>query len=559
MRFKKNLFIVFILVLAFILRFAQISYVPPSLNWDEVSHGYNAYSILKTSKDEWGERFPAIFRAYGDYKLPVYIYFVSFFTAFLGPGILAVRLPSILSGTLSVLFAFLLIKELFKKEHLALMAAFLLAIEPWGFFVSRIASEANLSVFFIISGVYFFIGGLKDKDWKMVLSVTLLGSSVWTYNSARIFTPLLLLVLILIFYKKIIKFSKKQKVLSLVCSLITAFFFVPMFFQLLHPMGQARYEWVKILDQGTISQINENRVKTNLPAPFPRLIHNKATYFVKNFVNNYFSHFSPQFLFLNGGSDYQFSIPNCGVLFVVNLPFFFIGFFSLLQKLKTPNSRLILSWIFLAPLASSLTREAPHVLRTIIILPMPMFLSAFGFFVVWNWLAKKKLFKKLVLIVYGVLLLASFESYIEVYARDYRIDYSWVWQYGYEQIVEYVRPRYKDYDKIIITKKYGEPHEFFLFYWPWDPASYQTDSQLVRFNRSNWYWVDRFDKFYFVNDWQIVTKRPQEFVLESGEVVECYGFKCLLITSPANAPADWKNLEAINFLNGESAFEIYEN
>jgi len=31
------------------------------LNWDEVSHGYNAYSILKTGKDEWGKTFPLIF------------------------------------------------------------------------------------------------------------------------------------------------------------------------------------------------------------------------------------------------------------------------------------------------------------------------------------------------------------------------------------------------------------------------------------------------------------------------------------------------------------------
>ena len=69
-----NKILLLVLLLASVLRFSVISKVPPSLNWDEVSHGYNAYSILKTGKDEWGVLLPTIFRAYGDYKLPVYIY-----------------------------------------------------------------------------------------------------------------------------------------------------------------------------------------------------------------------------------------------------------------------------------------------------------------------------------------------------------------------------------------------------------------------------------------------------------------------------------------------------
>ena len=66
--------LVLVVLLGFVLRFYKVVLDPPSLNWDEVSIGYNAYSILKTGRDEWGKFMPVHFKAYGEYKLPVQIY-----------------------------------------------------------------------------------------------------------------------------------------------------------------------------------------------------------------------------------------------------------------------------------------------------------------------------------------------------------------------------------------------------------------------------------------------------------------------------------------------------
>ncbi|PIV02180.1 glycosyl transferase, partial [Candidatus Shapirobacteria bacterium CG03_land_8_20_14_0_80_40_19] len=63
----KRAFLILIILLSLFLRIYCLQEVPPSLNWDEISHGYNAYSILKTGKDEWGKTFPLIFQAYGDF------------------------------------------------------------------------------------------------------------------------------------------------------------------------------------------------------------------------------------------------------------------------------------------------------------------------------------------------------------------------------------------------------------------------------------------------------------------------------------------------------------
>src|SRR3989344_5610112 len=122
---KNSLFLILIVLFAFLIRFIAIDKFPPSLNWDEVSHGYNAYSILTTGKDEWGQPFPAIFRAYGDYKLPVYIYIATITEAIFGVNALGVRLPSILAGTLSVFFTYLLAIKLTKINRIGIIAAFL--------------------------------------------------------------------------------------------------------------------------------------------------------------------------------------------------------------------------------------------------------------------------------------------------------------------------------------------------------------------------------------------------------------------------------------------------
>jgi len=95
-----------------------------------------------------------------------------------------------------------------------------------------------------------------------------------------------------------------------------------------------------------------------------------------------------------------------------------------------------------------------------------------------------------------------------------------------------------------------------LFYWPWPPKDYQEESGKISYFQSNWYWTDKFDKFYFVNDWDI-PKIGSEFVLESGATFDCAS--CLLVTSPGNAPENWNKLDSIYFLDGKLAFEIYEH
>ena len=550
-KYKYLLLLGVIVLIGFLLRWIQVSVLPPSLNWDEISHGYNAYSILTHGVDEWGNYYPSIFRAYGDYKLPVYIYTTVVSIALFGLNVFAVRLPSVVGGAFTILGTYLLVNELLRSKKHSLFAAAIIAISPWNIFLSRAALEANLALTLIVFGFYFVLLA-RTKPSYLIAGLLCLGLSIWTYNSARIFVPPLIMATFILYCREYLLIVNNYRKIALLASLIGAVLFTPMVYQLLQPAGQARYENLVIIDEGAIAYLEEQRNTSSLSPLFTKLVYNKPVYFVSTFAKQYSSHFLPDFLFLSGGDNYQFSVPNQGLFYFIDTPLFYLGIgLSLLWVRKKKEYVFICLWALLAPIAASITREAPHVLRAEILNPIPaVFISVAGI-----WLYERvKVKRQVVVCFYTVIVLISLGSWLKSYYA-YRTNYSWAWQYGYKEMVAEVKAQYSQYKKIVITKKYGEAHEFVLFYWPWDSMAYQSDPNLIRFYQSNWYWIDRFDKFYFVNDWQIPRRQEAAWILESGDEFVPDN-DTLLVTSPGNYPYGWEKISTIYFLDGTPAFEL---
>ncbi|HUV71845.1 MAG TPA: glycosyltransferase family 39 protein [Clostridia bacterium] len=538
---KKHFFLILILVFSAFFRFYELGNNPPSLNWDEVSHGYNAYSILKTGRDEWGARFPLIFRAYGDYKLPLYIYLTVPGIAVLGLNAFSIRLISALSGIGLVLVAYLIGEKITSSKKYALLAAFLTAVSPWSLFVSRVALEANLAAFLFSLGVYFSISWIKEpKGNHLTLAMICWGLSLYAYNSARILVPLFLFFFLILIIKK--KLLGKESIVPAILFLV---FLLPLLPQFFNQSGKARFGLVSLIDQGTVNKIIELRQSSKLPANLSRLLYNRPSFLVFYSLQNYFSNLSPYYLFFRGGSHYQFSLPDHELLYLVTLPFVIAGILKVLKG--RAEEKVLLFWFLAAFLPSAITRDAPHALRTILILPAPMLLTALGL----EWIDKKitprSVFKgKLLLVVLVFSVLVSFGEWWKDYWQIYPKTYSWAWQYGYKEAVLFIKENYSRYSRIFFTKKYGEPHEFILSYFPWEPARYQTDPNKVWDYHANWYWLDSFDKFVFFNDW------------EAGKI-KCQNSNCLLLTSSGNYSSGWHKIKTINFLDGQPAFDILEN
>ena len=63
-----------IFLLALFLRFYLLPIHPAGLYWDEYDTGYQAYSLLKTGRDYFGNLFPAHLQSFADYRSGLYMY-----------------------------------------------------------------------------------------------------------------------------------------------------------------------------------------------------------------------------------------------------------------------------------------------------------------------------------------------------------------------------------------------------------------------------------------------------------------------------------------------------
>ncbi len=548
MKYKIYLTLFLIVIASFILRYYKVTEIPPSLNWDETSIAYNAFSVLKTGKDEWGQFLPVHFKAYGEYKLPAQIYASIPGVAIFGLNEIGVRITPVFYGTLTVLVMFFLGRTLFGNQLIGLVSAFLLAISPWHIQLTRASFESSFALFWVILGIWFLVKGFSDKKWY-VFSMIPFGLSVFTYNSARIFTPLFLLVVFFIYRKNLIRLRK----ILIACLVVFTIILLPLTPFLLSGERSARYKLVSITDDpGLILRINENRGLSKLPQPLPRLIHNKLTYVAFYFTGNYLAHFTPQFLFISGAPHKQHHVQNMGELYWFQTPFLIIGLIALFfmrQRFKG----LLIAWVLLAFIPVSITNDSiPHALRTLIAAPFYQLICAFGFYISYR---RVKKWNRGIQISISILLLTiiviSFVYYLNQYYNIYPKAYSRDWQYGYKQAVDYIGKHKDEYDLIIFTRHYGEPHMFTLFFLNYDPAKYQNDPNLVRFETYDWVRVLRFDKFYFPD----LGDKGTQFV---DIVKQNPGKKLLFIGKPGDFPNDKQKLLTVNFLNGEEAFEIVD-
>src|SRR5258708_2120247 len=203
----KKLYLILVIavfLIAFILRFYRLSDLPKGLNEDETAIGYNAYLILQTGRDEYGNFMPLYFKSFGDYKLPVYIYLTGFSEKVFGVNAFAVRFWSAFLGSLSVVVFYFLVRHFSRNKIMELVFGLLLAINPWHLFFSRAAFEVNVANFFILSGVLSFVLGTERKKALLItLSIIAFGLSVYTYNVTRLIAPVLLCFLIFIYREKI--------------------------------------------------------------------------------------------------------------------------------------------------------------------------------------------------------------------------------------------------------------------------------------------------------------------------------------------------------------------
>ena len=534
---RKLFVLVFILALS--LRLYQLGLNPISLAWDEAAWGYNAYSLGIDGKDEFGVLLSASYlESFGDFKPPLYAYLTVLPVKLLGLNELATRIPSAVIGSLTIIAVYFLTKEIFrssqKRSHYALATSFLLAISPWHINLSRAAFEANVAQLLIIMGVFFFLFFIRGKPKLLVLSVLFFVLSLYTFNTARVFVPLLVLALTIFNYRILLKYRRWVMITMVIGILIS----IPFLRFMLTPQSKLRYHEVNIFSEAAVVELANREIANDGNTMLSRMIHNRRFGYARSYMKHYMDHFNPEFLFIRGDGNPKFSIQDVGQLYLWELPFLVGGVLLLIRK-KEGNWWIVPAWLLLGILPAATARETPHALRIETTLPMWQIFTAYGLVTLISNVKRQRL-KAVAIGVIALAFVVNGTYYLHGYYRHYPVEYAHEWQYGYQEMFAYTELVKGNYDKIIVTELLGRPYIYNLFYSKIDPKSFREQA-IVEREALGFVTVKEFDKYIF-------TKEPSRYI--EGNL--------LYVNIPTSVPESVAVKHIVKFPNGSAALVIYE-
>jgi len=244
-----------------------------------------------------------------------------------------------------------------------------------------------------------------------------------------------------------------------------------------------------------------------------------------------------------------------GQLNFLDLPFLLAGFYFLF-KTSRKNLGLILLWMAVSVIPAGTARETPHALRIISILPTYQIVTAYG---LYKFTTKIKTLSgsftsgesldaghtrgvfsayRFIIPIICFLLSVNIFYYLHLYFVHFPLDWSGEWQYGYKQMVDYVKSVEAGYDEVYITNSLGRPYIYFAFYNQIPLEQFLREKMAKR----DWY------GFWEV---QALGKIKFEGQAESGKHV-------LVVTSPDKLPGDFRLLQMIKSPSGSDVFAIGE-
>lgn len=490
-------FLAGVLALAFVLRVVGLSNFPPGFTPDEASFGYDAYSILKTGKDQWGKPFPLVLESFGDFKSPLYAYLTVPSIATFGLNKFAVRFPNAILGVLSVYVAYLLAKKLFGKEELAKVAALLFAISPWHIMLSRGAFEANLTTFFLPLAVLLFL------NKRFALAGLIFGVNLFSYHSAKVVTPLVL-VATLIYSRYYYKKYWQGLAVFGVFLLLNFYTFT---------LGAGARATERSITQGALEAAFPERVRSST------IFHNKHFVVVDRFFTNYLTYFSPQFLFSEGPREGTYGmIPGRGALF-----WFAIPFFIFLRKVyygKGESKReisFLLFWAMAAVIPAALaTGVGYHANRVTAIMPALDIALAVGAVELFSWLKGRRILSYIFYLTSIILFVFFLEDYFV--QSPYKIGKSML--SGNLEAAQWVAENVDSTRNVVVDKSLSEPHIYFAFAEAIDPTIYQEATKGWNYET----WVDQIPEYTLgryrfedinpedIRSGSVLVGRPEDFI-----------------------------------------------
>lgn len=482
--YRKTLYPILILLLIVLIGFAirawRLDTAPKGALIDELHFGYLAYSLLETGADEHGQRWPILFRGFGDQKLPAYAYALLPVVRVLGLTVQALRIPSLLAGSALILGIAWLLKEWQLGWKWSLWGAFITALIPWSFFLSRIGFESNLALCVYTFGLAALVRGGKKYHAGWLLSGGLLLAGTWYSYIAYRPVTVVLLTMVLVVYRV------PRKLLA---SAVLPFVIVciPLLLPSVIGANSARFNQVGIThDPGLAMEVNEQRTfcSMNLPTIVCYGIFNKPALIAQKLIARTLRTYSPQYLATEGEDETFLTVARYGQLYTSLYPFFAIGLAALLfSNLISIKHRLVIAAGLVVSAVPGLLAGEPQKVRLSPLLPFVVAATSLGTAQFFHFIRVS--LRAPLRSVVGTTMLAMLVVLVCYQASTYFTAYFGVHTTQREnEYQSYLPDLYRfisslPSDSLVVIKPfYSDPLMFYAFYNRIDPTWYQNNAVL---------------------------------------------------------------------------------
>jgi 4-amino-4-deoxy-L-arabinose transferase-like glycosyltransferase len=491
------------------LRVVGLDRVPPGLYADEACNGYDAYSILLTGRDHHGNFLPLVFQGFNDNRMPLFDYsLVPLIGAFgLSPSV--VRLGAALWGTAD-LVAVVILAALILGLPGAVVTAVLVAVSPWHLPLSRYGTEVILaSTTVSLAMACFFLWLKRHEDRWLLLSGVLFGLTLYSYPITKIFTPLMLGLLTLLYWREL-RQARSKALIALAIVLALA-------------APQAALLWRHWAEmQAHFSEVSLFHYISTCPgcSPSKQAEAVGASFAVRaaDFAAAWLSYFTPDFLFLSGDRGGHWELlfpPGVGMLVPEQALLIGLALVGLFGGHRRKLAVLLIGWLVLAALPAALLvpggawnpgpsgqLPVPFVLakrlpESVPLTPWLLFahpdarhdvlaiapwilLSALGFVTLIEWSSSRTTLKMaaVVLIVIGTIFHGA--RFVRSYFRDYPIIAAPYFYYGLDQVIGSI-PKFRTREEpVIIDDRIAQAYIQVLFHEHYPPALFEQEELVYR-------------------------------------------------------------------------------
>ncbi len=425
---------ILLLGVAFGLRVWGLQDDPNGFWTDEAANGYFSYCILETGRGPSGEFLPLFSQSLGDTNESLYRFLTVPSLALFGLTAFAVRLPAALAGMLTV-WSLQRVTRVWFGQVAAWSAAWLLTLSPWHLQFSRAGFRTVLLPLLVCLGLQAFQRGIGDRPRRLLLSGLLFGLASYSYSAGRVFVPILVGALCLVFWRELMQRRRYASGFALIFGAILLVL-LPFW---ISSSGLERAESVRVesWSQGAL---------------------------------NYLSYFDPVFLFFEGDNLLRHSLKGFGQLHRMEMLTLLLGFTAMASERKRSHW-VLLAWLLAYPLAAAVAVEPHHALRSLIGAPVFALISGVGLGALYQQTPKPRV-RQVVVGVFSVTLLVSAGLWVTAYFGSYRVYGASAWKYGFEEALSVAGD--SSSPCLVMSNELMAPHLFYLFYHQVDPEVYRA-------------------------------------------------------------------------------------